>query len=125
MKHQLEENLNPSEVDDRMIPRKSKRNGFYAIDEVNPHVINCSLAFIISLVLGILLLIALISATFQAVKDIKPTTSVTTVYYSLGLPDYEDLSWEDIELRAQGQTVNFWMWDGDTNINAVGWVIFI
>eukprot|EP00729_Bicosta_minor_P005557 gene5557-19006_t len=34
-----------------------------------------------------------------------------------GIPDFENLSWHEIEMLAAGGTVNFWMWDGAPHIN--------
>jgi len=65
----------------------------------------------------LIILIGLCSAIYGKVKEWKQVTSVTTVYTSLGMPGYESLSWNDIEERAGGGQVNFWSWDGDSQIN--------
>ena len=79
------------------------------------------LGFLINVitVFGLIIIIAIGSAIFDAVKHVKPTcNSVTTVYESLGFPGYEGFSWNDVLTQAKGSSVNFWSWDGSDDTNS-------
>jgi len=54
--------------------------------------------------------IAVCSASYWAIQNLpKPVTAVTTVYTAMGLPQYEQLSWNDVTTESYGETVNFWI----------------
>lgn len=78
-----------------------------------------NIVLFISLLIGFIVLISLASATYDKVIHLD-TSSVTTVYNSLGLPGIEGYSWKDVVAQTDGTSVNFWMWSGDPNIN--NWV---
>jgi hypothetical protein len=52
-------------------------------------------------------LISVTSATYDKVDHLKTSSSVTTVYESVGLPGYEGYNWNDVQSEAAGDTVRF------------------
>jgi hypothetical protein len=58
-------------------------------------------AILIALIIGIVVLISVTSATFEKVKKLNNNGSVTTVYSSLGLPGFEAYSWEDVTTKTE------------------------
>ena len=56
----------------------------------------------------IIIIMAVTSATLDGVKKLSTTTSAST-YDSLGLPQYEGYSWEDVKSVAAGSKVNLFL----------------
>lgn len=82
------------------------------------YVTNCTILVVV--VIGYIVLISITSATFDKVKNKNQQSVYTTIYTSLGLPGYEQYSWDDVLTKAAGSSVNFWMFSGNPTIN--NWV---
>lgn len=65
-----------------------------------------TILLILGLFGGLVIIMGVVSATFNKVTNLKIPSTVTTAYESLGLPGYEGYSWDDVVSQANGQTVN-------------------
>jgi hypothetical protein len=54
----------------------------------------------------LIIVIAVTSATLAKIDKQKPVTSVTKVYQSIGLPEYEGLAWSFVVSAAGGSSVS-------------------
>ena len=68
-----------------------------------------------------------LASVLQPVKEIVNAETyhfdLSKQYYAHRVnrpPGFDGMSWQDTVKQANGQTVKFWMWSGNTNINA--WV---
>eukprot|EP01038_Epipyxis_sp_PR26KG_P006568 gene6568-9026_t len=92
--------------------KKSVTGGFFSAFNIT------NLTLMVVVIVGVLILIGVTSATFS--KVIKINSTVKVVVTPLGLPDYADYTWDDVLTDTSGSTVRFWMWSGSSQINT--WV---